>query len=101
MSINPKKRNIMKARTMNATVGYDPEVISESTNIHFTKVTNASGTTIYGKIEKNGAEAGNISHETKGDYLITTLKPYSGLTADEVKGIYEAVPRCIAELTEA
>ena len=89
----------MKAKTMNATVSYDPEVISDVTNINFTKVTNASGTTIYGKIEKNGVEVGNVSYEDKGDYLITSIKPFSNLTADEVSGIYTAVPRCISEIT--
>lgn len=87
----------MKKKTANSTVNYDPEKISETTAIHFTKVTNASGTTLYGKIVKNDAEVGNVSYDEKGNYMVTSIKPYSTLTNEEVKTIYGRVPDCINE----
>lgn len=87
----------MKKKTANSTVNYDPEVINESTAIHFTKVTNANGNTLYGKIIKDDAEVGNVSYDEKGGYLITSLKPYASLTGEEVDAIYAKVPGCVRE----
>lgn len=87
----------MKKKTANSTVNYDPEVVSEQTSIHFTRVTNTAGRTLYGKIIKDDAEVGNVSYDEKGGYLITSLKPYASLTADEVDAIYMKVPGCVRE----
>lgn len=87
----------MKKKTANSTVNYDPEVINESTAIHFTKVTNANGRTLYGKIVKDDAEVGNVSYEEQGNYMITSLKPYTSLTDAEVDAIYAKVPGCVRE----
>ena len=67
----------------------------------FTKITNANGCTIYGKIEKDATEVGSISYETKGNYLITSFKPADRLTQEEKQAIYEAVPGWITEVEEA
>lgn len=87
----------MKKKTANSTVNYDPEVVSEVCSIHFTRVTNAAGRTLYGKIIKDDAEVGSISYDEKGGYLITSLKPYASLTSDEVDTIYGKVPVCVRE----
>jgi len=90
----------MEKKTENATITYEPEVINSDTQVTFTKITNASGTTIYGKVEKNGAEVGSISFETKGNYLITTVKPYSELTAEETATIFGSTPDWIQQVLE-
>lgn len=87
----------MKKKTANSTVNYDPEVVSEACAIHFTRVTNAAGRTLYGKIIKDDAEVGNVSYDEKGGYLITSLKPYASLSDDEVDTIYRKVPGCVRE----
>lgn len=91
----------MNKRTENATITFDPEVINEHTSVTFTKITNANGCTIYGKIEKDATEVGSISYETKGNYLITSFKPADRLTQEEKQTIYEAVPGWIKEVEEA
>lgn len=88
----------MKKKSTNATVSYDPVALSKSATINFTKVVNANGTTVYGKIVKDDADAGNVSYDSKQDFLITSLKPYSRLTQDEVAAVYKNVPGCIKEI---
>ena len=56
----------MKKKSSNSTVSYDPVVLSENANINFTRVTNQSGTTVYGKITKDGAEVGNVAYDSRG-----------------------------------
>lgn len=91
----------MKKKTANSTVNYDPEVVSENTSVHFTRVTNAAGSTVYGKILKDDAEVGNVSYDSKGNYLIVSLKPYSSLTKEEVNTILSTANNCVCEaLTE-
>ena len=46
----------MKRKTQNATVCYDPVAVGENAAINFTRVTNAAGTTVYGKVMKEGIE---------------------------------------------
>lgn len=87
----------MKKKTEKTSVSYDPVVISEATSIQFTKNVRSTGTTIYGKILKDGAEVGNVSYEESADYLITSIKPVSQLTKEEIEEIYAQVPTCIDE----
>ncbi len=94
--------NVMKKKSSNAVVNYDPVQLSEAAAVHFTRTTDASGTTIYGKIVKEGAEVGNVAYSSKGGYMNTSLKPFSALTEGEVKSLYAQVPDCISEvLSEA
>lgn len=88
----------MLAKTTNSTVTYEPFAVSEETLMKFQKVANAKGVTIYGKIVKNDAECGSISYDSSGDYLITSLKPRSMFTDEEVASIYANAPKCIAEI---
>ncbi len=88
----------MKKKSTNATISYDPVVLSKTASINFTRVTNANGTTIYGKIVKDDTEAGNVSYDSKSDYMITNLKPFSRLTSEEVAAVYNNVPGCISEI---
>lgn len=90
----------MKKVTQNATITFEPEVINEHTKVTFTKVMNAKGTTLYGKVEKDGAEVGSISYEDSGNYLIVSLKPVAKLTAEEQAAICQNTPTWIAEATE-
>lgn len=94
---NHKKENSMKKKTANSTVNYDPEVISENTSVHFTRVTNAAGSTVYGKILKDDAEVGNVSYDSKGNYLIVSLKPYDALTREEAGAILSMAHGCVCE----
>ncbi|MBQ8066539.1 MAG: hypothetical protein IJ200_12905 [Prevotella sp.] len=89
----------MKKVSENATVTFEPEVINEHTKVTFTKVSNAKGVTIYGKVEKDNAEVGSISYEQSGNFLITSLKPLGKLTKEEVSAIYENVPTWVGEAT--
>lgn len=88
----------MKKKSSNSTVSYDPVVLSDNAVINFTRVTNASGTTVYGKIVKNDAEVGNVAYDSKGGYMNTSLKPFDALTAEEVSAVYSNVPVCINEI---
>ena len=88
----------MLKKTTNSTVAYEPIVISDETVMKFQKVTNAKGVTIYGKIVKNDVECGSVSYDGAGDYLITSLKPCSMFTSDEVTAIHTEVPKCIGEI---
>ncbi len=88
----------MEKKSENATITYEPEAINENTSVTFTKVTNASGTTIYGKIEKLNAEVGSISYESKGNYLITSIKPASELTQEEQSAIFAGTPDWIQQV---
>lgn len=82
----------MQEKTTNSTVNDNPEVISEETTVHFTKVTNANGVTIHGKVMKNDAEVGTVSYDEKGGYFITSLKPVTALTDVEVETLYQKIP---------
>ncbi|MBQ8769660.1 MAG: hypothetical protein IJZ60_00660 [Bacteroides sp.] len=82
----------MQEKTTNSTVNYNPEKISEETTVCFTKVTNAKGVTIHGKVMKNDAEVGSVSYDEKGDFFITSLKPVSALTGEEVETLYQKIP---------
>lgn len=88
----------MKKKTEKTSVSYDPVVISETTNVQFTKSVKSTGTAIYGKILKDGAEVGQVAYEESGGYLITTIKPFSSLTKEEVAALYAEVPACIDEM---
>ena len=88
----------MKKKTEKTSVSYDPVVISETTNVQFTKSVKSTGTTIYGKILKDGAEVGQVSYEESGGYLITNIKPFSSLTKEEVAALYAEVPACVDEM---
>jgi hypothetical protein len=88
----------MKKKSENATVNYDAVQVNESVAVSFTKVTSAAGVAIYGKITKDGADAGSVSYEGKGDYFITSLKPKSMFTQEDIVSIYALVPSCIEEI---
>lgn len=88
----------MLKKTTNSTVTYEPFAISEETSMKFQKVTNAKGVTVYGKIVKNDAECGSVSYDASGDYLITSLKPRSMFTPEEVTAIHAQVPACVADI---
>lgn len=88
----------MEKKAENSTTNYAPEKITEAVEIHFTKIVSGGNTTISGTIKKDSADAGTVSFETTGNYLITQLKPYNALTADEVTAVYAAVPGCITEM---
>lgn len=90
----------LKKKTENATITYDPEMVSEDTRVTFTKISNAKGVTIYGKIEKDGAEVGSISYEQEGNYLITSLKPFNSLTDEEAAAILNSTLGWIGEVLE-
>ena len=88
----------MKEVTNNSTQTFEPEIISDSCKVEFTKVTNSAGVTINGKIMKDGVQSGNISMD--GDsFLVVSLKPRTVFTSDEVAAIFTNVPGYIAELT--
>lgn len=90
----------MKKSSENSTVSYDPEKITEEVEIRFTRTANSSGVNIYGKIMKGGVEAGTITLDSKNNYLLTSLKPISGVSSEEIRKIYESVPRCIEEIMD-
>ncbi len=73
--------------------------VSEKVNITFTKVVTANNTTIYGKITKDGADAGNVSYDKNTDHVTMQAKPFSSFTTEEVTALYTAIPECINELT--
>ena len=88
----------MLKKTINSTVTYEPLKISEETCVKFQRVANAKGVTVYSKIVKNDAECGSVSYDSSGDYLITSLKPHSMFTSEEVTAIHAQVPACVAEI---
>lgn len=88
----------MKEVTNNSTQTFEPEVISDTCKVEFTKVTNSAGVTINGKIIKDGVQAGNISMDGES-FLVVSLKPRTAFSADEVTAIFTNVPGYIAELT--
>ena len=88
----------MEKKAQNSTTNYAPEKVSEAVEIHFTKIVSGGNTAISGSIRKEGTEAGTVSYEAAGNYLITSLKPYSTLEPEEVKAAYDAIPDCIAEM---
>lgn len=88
----------MKKVSENATVTFEPEVINEHTKVTFSKVSNAKGVTVYGKVEKDNAEVGSITSDESGNYLITSLKPVGKLSAEEIAAVYQNVPAWIEEI---
>ena len=88
----------MREITNNSTQTFEPEVISDSCKVEFTKVTNAAGVTINGKIMKDGVQSGNISMDADS-FLVVSLKPRNAFTADEVTAFFTNTPAYIAELT--
>lgn len=88
----------MKKKAERTSVNYDPVAISEAASIQFHKTVNSAGTTIYGKVTKDGAEVGNVSYDESGGYLITSVKPFGSLTKEEVAELYAQVPTCIDEM---
>ncbi len=90
----------MEKKAENSTTNYAPEKVSEAVEIHFTKIVSGGNTTVSGTIRKDGSDVGSVSFETAGNYLITSLKPYGGLTGEEVTAVYSAVPGCITEMLD-
>lgn len=88
----------MKKKTQNMSVSYDPVTVSKEAVISFTRVTNAAGTTIYGRVMKSGAEVGSIAYDSKGCYLTTSLKPFDALTGEEVEALYAQVAGCVSDI---
>ncbi len=88
----------MEKKAQNSTTNYAPEKITDNVEINFTKISTPGNTTISGQIRKGSAEAGSVSFESNGNYLITSLKPYSELTVDEVAAVYNAIPDCVREM---
>lgn len=88
----------MEKKAQNSTTNYAPEKVTDGVEIHFTRIVSGGTTTISGSIRKDGSEVGTVSFESAGNYLITSLKPYTGLTDGEVVSVYNAVPGCIAEM---
>lgn len=88
----------MEKKAENSTTNYAPEIVAEGIEINFTKIVSGSNTTISGTIKKGSTDVGSVSYENQGNYLITQIKPYSNLTGEEVKAVYEAVPDCITEM---
>lgn len=90
----------MEKRSENSTTTYSPVVISEDVEIVFTKSTTTGNRTISGQINRGAENAGSVSYEDRGNYLIVSIKPYSSLSPDEVKAVFAEVPSCIAEMLE-
>lgn len=90
----------MEKKAENSTTNYAPEIVAEGIEINFTKIVSGSNTTISGTIKKESTDVGSVSYENQGNYLITQIKPYSNLTGEEVKAVYEAVPDCITEMLD-
>lgn len=88
----------MEKKAENSTTNYAPEKVTEAVELHFTKIVSGGNTTISGTIRKGSADVGSVSFETTGNYLITSIKPYTGLTDGEVVAVYNAVPGCITEM---
>ncbi len=90
----------MKKKAENSTVNYDPEKVTESVEITFTKVTGSGNTTINGQIRKEGAVVGSVSYDERGGFLITSLKPYASLTSEEVSAVHSSIPGYVQEMLE-
>ena len=90
----------MKKKSSNVAVDYEELALSDAASVKFSKSVDITGTTIYGAIVKAGAEVGNVSYSSKGDYMNTCLKPFDVLTTEEVNALYSLVPQCISEQTE-
>jgi len=88
----------MEKKAENSTTNYAPEKVTDAVEINFTKIVTGGNTTISGTIKKDSTDAGSVSFETTGNYLITSIKPYTGLTDEEVVAVYNAVPGCITEM---
>ncbi len=89
----------MEKKTENSTVSYAPEHITEAVEINFTKITTRNKVMVTGSIRKAGSEVGAVSLESgAGDSLITSIKPYSALTGDEIAAVHSAIPGCISEI---
>lgn len=88
----------MEKKAENSTTNYAPEKVTEAVEINFTKIVAGGNTTISGSIRKESAEVGTVSFESGGNYFITSLKPYTGLTDEEVVSVYKSVPGYIAEM---
>ena len=88
----------MKKKTERTSVSYDPVTLSDAASVQLTKTVKGTGTTIYGKIIKEDTEVCQVSYDESGGYLITTVKPFSSLTKEEVAALYAEVPTCIDEM---
>lgn len=88
----------MEKKAENSTTNYAPEKVTDGVEINFTKIVTGGNTTISGTIKKDSTDVGSVSFETTGNYLITSIKPYTGLTDEEVVAVYNAVPGCITEM---
>lgn len=88
----------MKEKKSNSVTNFQPESITAEVLVEFTRVTDASNTTISGSIVKNEANVGDVSYDQKSDFLITRLKPFSSLTEDEVSAVCAGIPGYIKEL---
>lgn len=88
----------MEKKAENSTTNYAPVAVSEGIEINFIKSVSSGVTTITGTIRKGSADVGSVSYENQGNFLITQIKPYSNLTGEEVKAVYETVPDCITEM---
>lgn len=91
----------LSVKTENTNQTFEPVVINDSTKVNFSRVVDASGTTIHGKIEKDNAEVGNISFSTSGGYLIVSLKPFAKLDREEITSICQQAPEWIFEAINA
>ena len=88
----------MKEKKSNSVTSFQPEKITDEVSVEFTRVVDASNTTINGMLTKGGASVGDISYDKTGDFLITRIKPFSLLDADEVSAVHAAVPEFIKEM---
>lgn len=91
----------LKVKTENTNQTFEPEVINDSTKVTFSRVKDASGTTIHGKIEKDNAEVGNISFSDGGGYLIVSLKPFAKLEREEITELCAKAPEWIFDAIDA
>ena len=88
----------MKEKKSNSVTHYQPESVTDAVSVEFTRVTDAVGTTINGSLVKADMNVGDVSYDSKNDFLILRLKPCSALTDEETAAVHAAVPGYIKEM---
>lgn len=88
----------MEKTKQNSTVDYAPQQCGEKTEVKFTKTTNSSGTSVFGRILTDGSERGSISYDTSRGNLLIQVKDFGSMPEADRGAVCSNAPGWIEEI---
>ena len=89
----------MKEKSANSSKTFEPEVVTDSVSVEFSRREDSKGVAITGRVVKKDIEVGKISYSNKDSgYFVIDLKPVDALNKEEQKALFAKIPDWIEEL---